>query len=229
MKTIGLIGGMSWESTDLYYQSINKRVQARLGGFHSAQIILYSVDFQIIEKFQRDNNWAAAGEYLAQIAKQLEIAGTDVIALCTNTMHKVAEVIEAQLTVPFMHIADSTIVQIQTQPLNKVALLGTRFTMEETFYRSRFTQQAIEVIIPQPSERQKIHDIIYDELCLGVVSAASKQAYLNIIHQLIKEGAEGVILGCTEISLLIHQQDLNVPVFDTAEIHVQALVNFALN
>ena len=233
MKTIGLIGGMSWESTDLYYQGLNKGIQSHLGGFHSAQIILYSVDFHKIEAFQRHHHWTEAGAYLAEIAKKLENAGADVIALCTNTMHKVVDQIQHNLSVPFLHIADATIAEILKHGLTKIALLGTAFTMEQEFYHSRFKQQGIELIVPDESDRQIINQIInqiiYDELCKGVLLNKSKQQYLNIIARAVQAGAQGVILGCTEIGLLIDQQDLNIPVFDTAEIHIGALLEFFLN
>ncbi|AMW79398.1 hypothetical protein AMD27_11180 [Acinetobacter sp. TGL-Y2] len=229
MKTIGLIGGMSWESTDLYYQGLNKGIQSHLGGFHSAQIVLYSVDFHKIEAFQRHQHWTEAGTYLAEIAKKLENAGADVIALCTNTMHKVADQIQHDLSVPFLHIADVTMAEILKYGLTKIALLGTAFTMEQEFYHSRFKQQGIELIVPDESDRQIINQIIYDELCKGVLLNKSKQQYLNIIARAVKAGAQGVILGCTEIGLLIDQQDLNIPVFDTVEIHMSALLEFVLN
>lgn len=229
MKTIGLIGGMSWESTDLYYQGLNKGIQSRLGGFHSAEIILYSVDFHQIEAFQRHHHWTEAGAYLAEIAKKLENAGADVIALCTNTMHKVADQIQYDLSVPFLHIADATIAEILKRGLTKIALLGTAFTMEQEFYHSRFKQQGIELIVPDDSDRQIINQIIYDELCKGVVLNKSKQQYLNIIARAVKAGAQGVILGCTEIGLLIDQQDLSIPVFNTADIHIGALLECVLN
>lgn len=228
MKTIGLIGGMSWESTDLYYQGLNKGIHSHLGGFHSAQIVLYSVDFHVIEAFQHHHQWTEAGVYLAEIAKKLENAGADVIALCTNTMHKVADQIQHDLNVPFLHIADATITEILKQGFTKLVLLGTAFTMEQEFYQSRFKQQGIDLIVPDESDRQIINQIIYEELCQGIVLNASKQQYLNIIAQAVKAGAQGVILGCTEIGLLIDQQDLNIPVFNTADIHIDALLDFAL-
>ncbi len=229
MKTIGLIGGMSWESTDLYYQGLNKGIQSHLGGFHSAEIVLYSVDFHRIEAFQRHHHWKEAGAYLAEIAKKLENSGADVIALCTNTMHKVADQIQHDLSVPFLHIADATIAEILRQGLTKIALLGTIFTMEQEFYHSRFKQQGIELIVPDESDRQIINQIIYGELCRGVVLNQSKQQYLNIIARAVNAGAQGVILGCTEIGLLIDQHDLNIRVFDTAEIHIRTLLEFVLN
>ena len=229
MKTIGLIGGMSWESTDLYYQGLNRGIQSRLGGFHSAEIILYSVDFHRIEAFQHHHHWKEAGEYLAEIAKKLENSGADVIALCTNTMHKVANQIQHDLSVPFLHIADATIAEILKRGLTKIALLGTAFTMEQEFYHSRFKQQGIELIVPDKSDRQTINQIIYDELCQGVLFNHSKQQYLNIIAQAVKAGAQGVILGCTEIGLLIDQQDLNIPVFNTVDIHINALLECVLD
>lgn len=220
---------MSWESTDLYYQGLNKGIQSHLGGFHSAQIVLYSVDFHTIESFQRHHHWTEAGTYLAEIAKKLENADADVIALCTNTMHKVADQIQHDLSVPFLHIADATIAEILRQGLTKIALLGTIFTMEQEFYHSRFKQQGIELIVLDESDRQIINQIIYSELCKGVVLNQSKQQYLNIIARAVNAGAQGVILGCTEIGLLIDQQDLNIRVFDTVEIHIRTLLEFVLN
>lgn len=229
MKTIGLIGGMSWESTDLYYQKINQQVQAKRGGLNSAQIILYSVNFHIIEQFQRESKWDEAATYLANIAVKLELAGADVIGLCTNTMHKVATDIQKQCSIPLLHIADPTINAIQSQRLRKIGLLGTQFTMEQTFYISKFSDQNIEIVVPNADARVNVHQIIFNELCQGILRTESKKEFLTIIHSMIREGVEGIILGCTEIGLLIQQEDLNIPVFDTTDLHVNALVAVALN
>ncbi|MDM1760439.1 aspartate/glutamate racemase family protein [Acinetobacter sp. 251-1] len=229
MKTIGLIGGMSWESSALYYQQLNRQIQQRYGGLHSAQVILNSVNFHDIEVLQRENRWDEAGQYLAKIAVQLEAAGADIIALCTNTMHKVAAEIESAIYRPFLHIADATIQAIQQQKIQRVGLLGTAFTMQQDFYKGRLLAQGIDVQTPSAHDQIIIHDVIYHELCRGHVLESSKQQYLNIIQAMIEQGIEGVILGCTEIGLLIQQQDLNIPVFDTTQIHVNALVDFALS
>lgn len=229
MKTIGLIGGMSWESSDLYYQQLNRKIQQRCGGLHSAKVILNSVNFHDIEVLQRENRWDEAGQYLAQNAMQLVAAGADVIALCTNTMHKVAAQIEGAIDCPFVHIADATIQAIQQQKIQRVGLLGTAFTMQQDFYKGRLLTQGIDVLIPNSNDQVIVHEVIYQELCQGKIIASSKQQYLRIIQSMIEQGVEGVILGCTEIGLLIQQQDLNIPVFDTTQIHVDALVNFALS
>ena len=229
MKTIGLIGGMSWESTANYYRDINEEVKARLGGLHSAQILLYSVDFHEIETLQHEGRWDEAGVRLGKVAATLENGGADVVALCTNTMHKVAPAIEASLRVPFLHIADPTAAAIRQAGNRRIGLLGTRFTMEEDFYRGRLTQKhGLEVIVPEAAERECIHRVIYDELCLGKVLEASRQAFRRIIAGLVEQGAEGVILGCTEIAMLVSQEDSSVPLFDTTSLHATGLVDFAL-
>lgn len=229
MKTIGLIGGMSWESSDIYYQQLNRKIQQCCGGLNSAKVILNSVNFHDVELLQREGRWDEAGHYLAEVAQSLQRAGADVIALCTNTMHKVAENIEQSINVPFLHIADATVEAIHSQQINTVALLGTAFTMEQDFYKSRLIDQNIQVLIPDQADRLIIHDVIYQELCRGMIQAGSKRAYLDIIQKMIEQGAQGVILGCTEIGMLIQSSDLSVPVFDTTHIHVNALVNFALS
>ena len=229
MKTIGLIGGMSWESTDLYDQRINRHIQTKKGGLNSAQIILYSVNFHTIEQFQRESKWDEATIYLANIALKLEIAGADVIGLFTNTMHKVATDIQKQCSIPLLHIADPTINAIKNQALNKIGLLGTQFTMEQEFYISKFVDENIEIVVPTVNERVNVHQIIFNELCQGIVRMESKIEFMTIIHSMIGAGVEGIILGCTEIGLLIQQEDLNIPVFDTTDLHVNALVSFALN
>ena len=229
MKTIGLIGGMSWESTANYYRDINERVKQRLGGLHSARILLYSVDFQEIERLQHQGRWDEAGEQLGDIARRLEGAGADVVALCTNTMHKVAPAIEAALRVPFLHIADPTAQAVKQAGIGRIGLLGTRFTMEEDFYRGRLVQRhGLDVIVPDPAERETVHRVIYDELCLGKVEERSRRAYRDIIAHLVERGAEGVILGCTEIAMLVSPADSPVPLFDTTQLHAVSAVDFAL-
>ena len=229
MKTIGLIGGMSWESTANYYRDINERVKQRLGGLHSARILLYSVDFQEIERLQHQGRWDEAGEQLGDIARRLEGAGADVVALCTNTMHKVAPAIEAALRVPFLHIADPTAQAVKQAGIGRIGLLGTRFTMEEDFYRGRLVQRhGLDVIVPDPAERETVHRVIYDELCLGKVEERSRKAYRDIIAHLVERGAEGVILGCTEIAMLVSPADSPVPLFDTTQLHAASAVDFAL-
>ncbi|MGE6517376.1 aspartate/glutamate racemase family protein [Lysinibacillus sphaericus] len=228
MKTIGLIGGMSWESSAEYYRLINVNVKQQLGGLHSAKCILYSVDFQEIEHYQAAGEWEQAGQVLGQAAQSLEKAGAEVIVICTNTMHKVCKVIAANITIPILHIADATALQIQQASLQKVALLGTKYTMEQDFYKARVEGFGIEVVIPNEEERNGVNRIIYEELCLGVIEPASKNYYLQVIEKLIEAGAQGIILGCTEIGLLIKQEDVAVPVFDTTVIHAHAAVATAI-
>ena len=229
MKVIGLIGGMSWESTVPYYCHINELVKQRLGGLHSARIVLYSVDFHDIEKLQHAGRWDEAGAILAAAAQALVAAGADFIVLCTNTMHKVVGAIESAVTIPVLHIADATAAEIQRAALRRVGLLATRFTMEQDFYRGRLeSQHGIDVIVPDEGERELVHRVIYDELCLGVISDTSRERYRESIARLVERGAEGIIFGCTEIGLLVSQADSPVPVFDTAQIHAAAAVEFAL-
>ncbi|MGE7839874.1 aspartate/glutamate racemase family protein [Lysinibacillus sp. NPDC093712] len=228
MKTIGLIGGMSWESSAMYYRLLNEKVQQQLGGLHSAKCILYSVDFQEIEHYQANGQWQNAGEILGEAALSLEKAGADFIVICTNTMHKVMDVIEKNITIPILHIADATASQIQQARLQTIALLGTKYTMEQAFYKTRIEQFGINVIVPNDEERTVINRIIYEELCLGKIDATSKETYLQVIANLVKSGAQGIILGCTEIGLLIQQEDVSVPVFDTTIIHALAAVDKAL-
>ena len=229
MKTIGLIGGMSWESTVPYYQDINRAIGARLGGLHSAKIVLYSVEFQEIERLQHAGRWEEAGVILAEAARAVRRAGADVIVLCTNTMHKVAPQIEAAVDVPFLHIADATAVRVKAAGVARIGLLGTRFTMEESFYRGRLeSQHGLEVLVPPEDERTLVHRVIYEELCLGQVREDSRRAYQHIVGGLVARGAEGVILGCTEIGLLLRPEDAPVPLFDTGRIHAEAAVEFAL-
>ena len=231
MKTIGLIGGMSWESTIPYYRTINETVKQRLGGLHSAKIVLYSVDFHEIEQLQRSGDWQCAGELLAQAAQTLARAGADCIVLCTNTMHKVAPQIEAAVGIPLLHIADATGQAIRRAGLNKVALLGTRFTMEQDFYKQRLSERhAIDVAVPNEMEREVVHRVIYQELCLGQIQLESRAAYRRIMQRLVEqEAAQAIILGCTEISLLVDQSDASVPLFDTTAIHAQAAAEFAFS
>jgi aspartate racemase len=229
MKTIGLIGGMSWESTVPYYRQINEAVKAKLGGLHSAKIILYSVDFHEIERLQHAGDWTAAGAQLASAAQALQRAGADFLVLCTNTMHKVAPAIQAAVSIPLLHIADPTAAAIRAAGFTKVGLLGTRFTMEEDFYRARLIEQhGVDAIIPQPADREIIHRIIYDELCLGQVEPASHAQYTRIMQALVADGAQCIILGCTEISLLVGAQDATVPLFDTTAIHALSAAQYAM-
>lgn len=228
MKTIGLLGGMSWESTALYYQQINKMIHRKLGKLHSAKIIINSVDFEEIAALQAKGLWQEAGAYLAEQVLNLERAGADCILVCTNTMHKVAAQIEDSITIPFLHIADATAKEILSQNIAKVALLGTAFTMEQDFYKARLRDHGIDVIIPNEEDRKIVHSIIYEELCLGVINPDSQQKYIAIVERLIAEGAQGIILGCTEICMLIGELKFSVPLFDTTTIHAKEAVSFAL-
>ena len=229
MKTIGLIGGMSWESTVPYYRLINEGIKQRLGGLHSARIVLYSVDFAEIEHLQRTGDWQAAGELLAQAALKLQGAGAEALVLCTNTMHKVADAIESAVQIPLLHIADPTALQIRQAGLSKVGLLGTRFTMEQDFYKERLVQRhGLEVLVPPEPDREAVHRIIYEELCLGLVRDASRRDYQRVMADLVAQGAQAIILGCTEISLLVSPDDVPVPLFDTTAIHAGSAVDWAL-
>ncbi|MBL5920965.1 aspartate/glutamate racemase [Lelliottia amnigena] len=230
MKTIGLIGGMSWESTIPYYRLINEGIKQHLGGLHSASLLLHSVDFHEIEACQASGEWDKAGEMLAQAALGLERAGAEGILLCTNTMHKVASHIETRCSLPFLHIADATGRAIAATGMQRVALLGTRYTMEQDFYRGRLeTQFGIESIVPDEADRARINQIIFEELCLGTFSDASRHYYLSVIDKLAKQGAEGVIFGCTEIGLLVPAEESPIPVFDTTAIHAVDAVEFMLS
>jgi len=228
MKMIGLLGGMSWESTALYYRLANELVRDRLGGLHSARILLHSVDFAEIESLQFAGEWDAAGEILAVAAQGLETAGAELIVLCTNTMHLVAPAIEAAIGVPFLHLADTTADAVRSEGITKVGLLGTIFTMERDFYRERLASHGLEVLVPDAGDRRRISGIVYDELCLGIVTEESRSVYLEVIDRLIADGAEGIVLGCTEIEMLIDQSHTNVPVFPTTRLHVQAAVDASL-
>ncbi|NOI13697.1 aspartate/glutamate racemase family protein [Vibrio hepatarius] len=229
MKTIGVIGGMSWESTVSYYQLLNKAVNQEKGGFHSAKLILNSVDFAEIEQLQRGGEWDKTAVILGEAAQSLERAGADFILIATNTMHIVASQVEEAVNVPLIHIADATGAQLVKQGITKVGLLGTAFTMEQAFYKQRLTDKfGIEVIVPNGVQRKLVHNIIYDELCKGQISSRSRNDYQSIIEELSENGAQGVILGCTEIGLLVKQEDTNVPLFDTTKLHVEAAVHEAL-
>ena len=229
MKIVGLIGGMSWESTVPYYRQINETVKERLGGLHSARIILYSLDFHEIERLQHAGDWQAAGTLLADAARALEAAGADFLVLCTNTMHKVASAIEAAVRIPLLHIADPTADEIRSAGFSAVGLLGTRFTMEQAFYKERLQERhGLKVLVPALPDREVIHRVIYEELCLGKVANESRSEYRRIMASLVEQGAEAIILGCTEISLLIGQNDATVPLFDTTAIHARKAAERAL-
>ena len=230
MKTIGLLGGMSWESSLEYYRLLNQLVRQRLGGMHSARCILFSLDFAEIEELQMRDEWGKATEILIEAAQGLENAGAEGLLICTNTMHKLADQVQENLSIPLLHIADGTAQAIKDQGLQTVGLLGTRFTMEEDFYCSRLVDKYdLQVLIPNADDRQVIHDVIYDELVQGVIEPASRQAYLGIIDRLVKRGAQGIILGCTEIGLLVKPEHTDIPLFDTTLIHAQAAVDWALS
>jgi aspartate racemase len=229
MKTIGLIGGMSWESTTTYYKIINRVIKEKLGGFHSAKCILYSVDFHQIEAYQTAGGWSSCGRILADAASSLEKAGADFIVICTNTMHKVVDTIKSKISIPILHIADMTAHELTAQGIRKVALLGTKYTMEQDFYKDRLKANGIEVLIPTGTQRDFINDTIYHELCLGMISATSKATFVSIINSMSELGAQGVILGCTEIGLLVSQTDTDVKLFDTAAIHAEQTALFSLS
>jgi len=229
MKTIGLIGGMSWESSAEYYKIINETVKARLGGLHSAQLLLYSVDFEEIETLQHAGDWQKATEFMIEAAKRVEKGGADFVLICTNTMHKMADEVQSNIGIPLLHIADAAALKITAQGLQTVGLLGTKFTMEEDFYKGRLKEKySLDVIIPEAEDRKTVHNIIYQELCLGEIRESSREKMKTIIRTLVSEGAEGIILGCTEIPLLIEQKDSPVPIFDTTRIHAEAAVEKAL-
>ena len=229
MKTIGLIGGMSWESSSEYYRIINETVRERLGGLHSAECIMYSADFEQIENLQHQGKWEELTKLMINFAQKLEGAGADFIVICTNTMHKMAEQVENNINIPLLHIADATAEKIIDKGLGKLGLLGTNFTMEEDFFKKRLEEKYnIEVIIPSQNDREIIDSVIYHELCLGIIKQSSKEKYKEVINRLISDGADGVILGCTEIPLLVSQGDIEMPVFDTTTIHAKSAVEFAL-
>ncbi len=219
MKTIGLIGGMSWESTVTYYQIVNEVVKEKLGGLHSAKVLLYSVNFAEIEAYQANGQWDESAEVLAQAAENLEKAGADFILICTNTMHKVAPQVQSRIHVPLVHIAEATAAALKEHNISRVGLLGTKYTMTQEFYKNKLIEAGIDVVIPEGDDINVVNDIIYNELCLGNVLPESKEKYLHIIDNLKQRGAQGIILGCTEIGLLIQQKDTDLPVFDTTQIH----------
>lgn len=229
MKTIGLIGGMSWESSAEYYRIINQVTKEQLGGLHSAPIVMYSVEFNEIVQLQREGKWDELTAIMVDAAKRLERAGADLVLICTNTMHKMASEVEHATSLPLLHIADATATRIKEKRLKTVALLGTRFTMEQDFYKGRLAEKhGLEVIVPSAEEMEIVHRIIYNELCQGTILDSSRKEYLRIINNLVSQGAEGVILGCTEIPLLVKQADVAVPIFDTTTIHAQEAVKMAL-
>ena len=228
MKTIGLLGGMSWESTELYYRLINEETKRIRGGLHSAPIAMISVDFAEIERLQHDDNWEAAATLLARYARQLVSAGADFLLICTNTMHRVADDIDAAISIPLLHIADATAAAINQHGITTVGLLGTRYTMEQDFYAGRLRQHGLEILLPPGEDREIVHRVIYEELCLGNVSAGSRSEFLRIIDELDERGATAVIEGCTEIGMLVEQQHTSVPLFDTTGIHARQAVHQAL-
>ena len=228
MKTIGLIGGMSWESTVTYYRVINEEIKKRLGGFHSGKIFLYSVDFEEIEKCQMSGEWEKSGEILADAAKRLEKAGADFIVICTNTMHKVFGQVQAAVKIPVLHIAETTAEIMKKDKITKTGLLGTKFTMEQDFYKSVLAENGIEAVVPDEDGRKTVNDVIYNELCMGQIKESSKKQFLKIIEKLRDQGAQAVILGCTEIGLLVEQKDVDIPVYDTALIHAEVAAEKSL-
>lgn len=228
MLTIGLLGGMSWESSAHYYRLVNELVRDRLGGLHSAKCVLYSVDFADVEQLQSSGQWEQAGRLLGEAAAAVQAAGADLLLLCTNTMHKVAEQVQAAVSIPLLHLADATADAVEAAGMHTVGLLGTAFTMEQQFYRERLTGRGLRVIVPGPDDRAEVHRIIYEELCVGDVRASSRQTYREVIDRLVAAGVEGVILGCTEIELLITSADSPVQVFAISRLHVEAAVTAAL-
>jgi aspartate racemase len=228
MKCIGLIGGMSWESSVEYYKILNEEIKNILGGFNSVECILWSVNFEEIELYQRTNEWEKCGQILNNAAKNLEKAGAELIILCTNTMHKVADLMLKDITIPFLHIADMTADEIIKEGINVVGLLGTKYTMSEDFYKSKLIERGIHVIIPEEKEQNIINEIIYNELCKGIIKDNSRKEYINIINKMIKDGGKGIILGCTEIGLLVKQKDVSVKIFDTTIIHAKKAIEYSL-
>ena len=229
MRTLGLLGGMSWESTLPYYRIVNERVRERLGGLHSARLVLYSVDFAEIERLQHAGDWTAAGRVLADAAYALQRAGAEALVICTNTMHRVLEAIEETVDIPVLHIADSTARRMRAQGVKTIGLLGTRFTMEHDFYSGRLEENGFVVLTPDAAQRADVHRIIYDELCLGTIEDTSRERYRDIMADLVRRGAEGIILGCTEICLLVGAADTSVPVFDTTQIHAEDAADWAID
>jgi aspartate racemase len=229
MKTIGLLGGMSWESTLNYYRAINEGIKKHLGGLHSAKIAMYSIDLETIEKLRHESDWKGIARILSEAAQRVQAAGADFLLICTNTMHKVVPEIEAAIQIPVLHIADATAEVIVNEGINSIGLLGTAFTMEQEFYKKRLTNNyGLSVLVPNEDDRQIVHKIIYHELCMGRVEQASRAEYLRIIDTLTAQGAEAVILGCTEIGMLVSQSDTNVRLFDTAAIHAEKAVEYAI-
>jgi aspartate racemase len=228
MKRIGLLGGMSWESTAEYYRLVNELTAERLGGLHSADCIVRSVDFAEIEVLQREDRWEEAGERLAHEAKALEVAGAELLVLCTNTMHKLAPEINRAISIPFVHIADTTADAVKVANLSRVGLLATAYTMEQEFYVGRLREHGLEVIVPGAADRRIVHDVIYEELCRGVVEEGSRAEYRRIMRALAGEGAQGILLGCTEIDLLVGQQDSPLPIFDTTRLHAERAVELSV-
>jgi aspartate racemase len=225
-----MLGGMSWESTASYYKAINEGINEKLGGLHSAKICLYNVDFDEIEKLQHQGKWAETAQILSKAAKSVEAGGADFLIICTNTMHKVAPEIESEISIPILHIADATAIKLVADGIKKVGLLGTRFTMEQDFYKSRLVNNySLDVIVPFTADRTVIHDVIYEELCKGVINTDARKEYLRIVNDLYAQGAEAIILGCTEIALLINQNDTKVPLYDTTKIHAEQAVQLALS
>ena len=230
MKTIGLIGGMSWESTQSYYQLLNQGVNNKLGGLHSAKIVLVSLDFAHIAALQKQQDWPQMAEILVKAAKQVEAAGADYLLICTNTMHKLAEQVQAAVAIPLLHIADAVGENLIQHNFKKVALLGTQFTMEQDFYKQRLADKfAIDVLIPDAQGRETVHRVIYDELCKGIISPESRAEYLTIIDDLTQQGAEAIILGCTEIALLVQQSDTSIPLLDSTALHCAMALENSLN
>jgi aspartate racemase len=229
MKTIGMIGGMSWESSLEYYRIMNQAVKEKLGGFHSAPCILYSVDFDDVEKLQHQGDWASLNRLMIEAAQRVKKAGADFLIICTNTMHKMADEVQEAIQIPLLHIVDVTAKAVRANGQSRVGLLGTKFTMEQDFYKGRLhDKHGIDVLIPEDKERQVIHDILYNELCLGEIKELSKEKFQSIIQNLVKRGAQGVILGCTEIPLIVSQEDFEIPIYDTTALHARAAVDFAL-
>lgn len=230
MKTIGLIGGMSWESSVEYYRIINETVRDRLGGLHSAKSLMVSVDFAEVEKLQREGRWLEATDCMIAAAHQLAAGGADCVVICTNTMHKMADEVQNSIDIPLLHIADATAQKIKALGLGKIGLLGTKFTMEEDFYKGRLmNKHGLQVLVPNEADRMIVHRVIYDELVLGKINAASKAQYLRIMDSIVEQGAQGIILGCTEIGLLVKQADSRAPLFDTTEIHAVAAAEYAIS
>ncbi|WP_286891632.1 aspartate/glutamate racemase family protein [Pseudoalteromonas sp. ESRF-bin5] len=229
MKTIGMLGGMSWESTTSYYKALNLGVKDALGGLHSAKICMVSVDFAEIETLQHQGDWPQTAKLLTEAAKSVEAGGADFLLICTNTMHKVADHIASNISIPILHIADATADQLKHDKITRVGLLGTQFTMEQSFYKGRLTNKHnIEVLIPEPNERARVHDIIYNQLCQGIINDEARAEFINIIERMFEKGAQAIVLGCTEIALLVEPQHTTVPLYDTTQIHAQAAVKLAL-